>query len=79
VIIDSALRDALPIFDFNDFADQMAYAAVSRALTKRALAEPAAAAANLPVGTRVHFLGVAQVGDPSAPLSVLPVQLDAAN
>lgn len=76
VITESTVRDALPMFNFNDFTDQVAYAAVSRALTERALALPAVVAAKVPVGARVRFLGVAHVSAGGGPLRVLPVRLE---
>lgn len=77
VITESTVRDALPMFDFNDFTDQVAYASVSRALTARALAQPSVVAAKVPVGARVRFLGAAHVSAGGGPLRVLPVRLEA--
>jgi predicted lipoprotein len=78
VIVDAALRDALPIFNFNDFADQLAFAKVSRALTDRALGATAPVASHLSPGDRVRFLGVARISAGEDALTVLPVRLEVA-
>lgn len=79
VVTESTVRDALPMFDFNDFADQMAFAAVSRALNEKALAGSAATAAKLAPGRKVRFLGVAHVSAEPGPLRILPFRLEIAN
>jgi predicted lipoprotein len=79
VIPEATIRDALPMFDFNDFADQMAYAAVSRALTERALATVRPIADHLSPGQRVRFLGVAHVESAADTVRVVPVRMEVVN
>lgn len=76
VIVDTSVRDSLPFVTFNDFADQIAFANVGRALTDRALAETRAARAGLAVGDRLRFLGPLNLAAADAPLRVTAVRLE---
>lgn len=78
VIVDSAIRDALPFIAFNDFADQIAFAGVGAALTRRALRDNAAVLGNLAVGDHVTFLGVFNLADGSEPIRMTPVAVQRA-
>lgn len=75
VVEGSAVRDALPFVTFDDFADQLAFADVGRALTTRALAGVRPAVAELRPGRTVRFVAVANVRDASAPLVLTPVAI----
>ena len=75
VVTGTAIRDALPFVAFNDFADQLAFADVGRALTARALAGVRPVVASLRPGQQVRFVGVANVRDASEPLVVTPIAL----
>ncbi len=58
VVSDFALRDSLPFVDFDDFPNQIAYADVGRAMTRKAFAPSAAALAGLKAGDRISVAGV---------------------
>nr|WP_246404233.1 DUF2291 family protein [Novosphingobium sediminicola] len=74
VIVSTALRDSQPIFAFNDMPDQLAYAAVSRTLNARALAQVRPAAEQLKPGMKVEFLGAGQRSEDGA-WQVMPVRI----
>lgn len=57
----SDIRDALPFFNFNDFANQIVYAEVANGLTARALDGVGSARNNLRVGDRVRVIGSTSV------------------
>ena len=73
VVAESAIRDALPFVAFNDFSDQLSFADVGRALTARALGGVKPVLAKLRPGSRIRFVGVANVRDAADPLVVTPV------
>ncbi|MET0372696.1 MAG: DUF2291 domain-containing protein [Rhizorhabdus sp.] len=75
VVEGSAVRDALPFVSFDDFADQLSFADVGRALTSRALAGVRPIAAQLQAGQVVSFTGVVNVRDARDPLIVTPTAL----
>lgn len=75
VVSGTAIRDALPFVAFNDFADQLAFADVGRALTARALRTLRPGIAQLRPGQAVRFTGVVNVRAPGEPLVVTPVAL----
>nr|WP_295110669.1 DUF2291 domain-containing protein [uncultured Caulobacter sp.] len=76
VVSGSALRDSLPFVTFNDFSNQIAFAEVGGALTKRALRQARPAAQGLKPGDRVRFQGVFQLGKAGDPVVVTPVRLE---
>lgn len=76
VVSGSALRDSLPFVTFNDFANQIAYAEVGGALTKRALRQARPVAEGLKPGDRVRFQGVFQVARSGDPVVLTPVRLE---
>ncbi|MBO9545925.1 DUF2291 family protein [Caulobacter sp.] len=76
VVSGSALRDSLPFVTFNDFSNQIAFAEVGGALTKRALRQARPAAEGLKPGDRVRFQGVFQLGKAGDPVVVTPVRLE---
>lgn len=75
VVSGTAIRDALPFVAFNDFADQLAFADVGRALTARALRTLRPGIAQLGSGQAIRFTGVVNVRAPGEPLVVTPVAL----
>ncbi|WP_170842064.1 DUF2291 family protein [Sphingomonas gellani] len=75
VVEGSAVRDALPFVTFDDFADQLVFADVGRALTARALAGVRPVAAGLRPGQTVRFVGIANIRYANAPLIVTPISL----
>jgi len=76
VVSGSALRDSLPFVTFNDFSNQIAFAEVGGALTKRALRQAQPTAQSLKAGDRVRFQGVFQLGRAGDPVIVTPVRLE---
>lgn len=78
VVSGAALRDSLPFVTFNDFSNQIAFAEVGGALTKRALRQTRPVAEGLKIGDRVRFQGVFQVAKAGDPVIVTPVRLERA-
>lgn len=76
VVISSALRDALPSFNFNDYADQMAFAAANKALNDRALADTAAVLAQLKPGDQIRYRGVLSADQTGAARTMLAVSIE---
>jgi predicted lipoprotein len=76
VVSGSSLRDSLPFVTFNDFTNQIAYAEVGGALTKRALRQIRPAAEGLKPGDRVRFEGVFQAAKGDDRLVLTPVRLE---
>lgn len=76
VVSGSALRDSLPFVTFNDFSNQIAFAEVGGALTKRALRQARPVAESLKPGDRVRFQGVFQVAKAGDPVVLTPVRLE---
>ncbi|WP_184718304.1 DUF2291 domain-containing protein [Caulobacter sp.] len=75
VVSGSALRDSLPFVAFNDFSNQIAYAEVGGALTRRAVRDARPVAESLKPGDRVAFTGVFQAAKAGDPVVVTPIQL----
>lgn len=75
VVSGTAVRDALPFVAFNDFADQLAFADVGRALTERALQGVKPALAGLRPGQRVRFTGALNLRAADEPLVLTPVEI----
>lgn len=75
VVSGSALRDSLPFVAFNDFSNQIAYAEVGGALTRRAVRDARPVAQSLKPGDRVAFTGVFQAAKAGDPVVVTPIQL----
>lgn len=71
----TAIRDALEFVAFNDFNDQLDYAAVGNALTARALADSGALLKAVQPGDRIAFLAVTNIRDPRDPIVLTPVQV----
>lgn len=76
VVLTSSLRDALPMFDFNDFADQLSFAAANKALNDKALAANAAVLKELKPGDRVRYLGALSVGADDSARVMLPIRVE---
>ncbi|MDE2340271.1 MAG: DUF2291 domain-containing protein, partial [Alphaproteobacteria bacterium] len=76
VLVNSDIRDSLPFIDFNNFADQSAFAAINRALNTMALR---ALPTDLKVGDTIRFIGVMSVARADAPVEIMPVQVERAN
>nr|WP_253951054.1 DUF2291 family protein [Novosphingobium sp. SG751A] len=76
VIVSTALRDSQPFFVFNDMPDQLAYAAVSRTLNARAMAQVRPAAERLKPGMKVEFLGAGQRSEDGV-WQVMPLRITA--
>lgn len=75
IVAGDAIREATGLFQFDDFADQLAFADVGRALNRRALGAIRPAIGALRPGGRVRFLGATAVSQADAPLVVMPVRL----
>lgn len=76
VLVDTALRDALPLYPFNAMPDQMAFGAVARQLNLKALGASRPLAQKLTVGERVSFLGAVRAPqEPGEGWHVVPVKL----
>lgn len=75
VIVNTAIRDSLPSIAFNDFNDQLAFAAVGSALTSRALADTSGTISALSVGDRVEFLGATGIARAGEPIEIMPIRL----
>lgn len=78
VLVSTAVRDALPSLRFNDFADQMAFASVNKALNDRALASVRPRTAQIRLGGKVSFIGAAHVSSDGQITEVIPVILQPA-
>lgn len=76
VILSSALRDALPMFDFNDFTDQLSFAAVNKALNQKALAANSATLDTLKIGDRVRFVGALSMSKDAPARTMLPIRIE---
>lgn len=75
VVSGSALRDSLPFVAFNDFSNQIAYAEVGGALTRRAVRDARPVAESLKPGDRVTFTGVFQAAKAGDAVVLTPIQL----
>jgi len=76
VVSGSALRDSLPFVTFNDFSNQIAYAEVGGALTKRALRQARPVAEGLKAGDSVRFQGVFQIAKADDRVALTPIRLE---
>ena len=72
----AALRDSLPFVNFNDFANQLAYADVARAVTARATTRTHGIAGQLRAGDHVRFAGGLALSSANDPLVVTPYRLE---
>lgn len=72
----AALRDSLPFVNFNDFANQLAYADVARAVTARATTSTRPVAIGLKAGDQVRFAGGLALSSADDPLVVTPYRLE---
>ncbi|MFY7836272.1 MAG: DUF2291 family protein [Novosphingobium sp.] len=78
VLVSTAVRDAIPSLRFDDFPDQMAFAAVNKALNAKALESATRNRALLREGAEVSFVGVMHMGEPGQAAVIVPVALGAA-
>lgn len=71
----SDIRDAMPFFNFNDFANQIVYAEIANKLNAKALEGVGRARNNLEVGGRVRVLGSTsvRVGDESPAITPIAI------
>lgn len=76
VVSGTAIRDAIPAVNFDDFPDQIAFAEVGQGLTDRAIAGVGPALARLRPGERVNVLGVVTLAQPGATLRVTPLAIE---
>jgi predicted lipoprotein len=76
VISGSTLRDSLPFVTFNDFSNQIAYAEVGGAMSRRAVAQAHSVAQGLKVGDRVAFVGAFALSKAGDPILLTPVRLE---
>ena len=74
VIRGTALRDALPFYEFTAFRDQIEFAKLSRALNDAAHAALPATPDDS-VGKRAAFVGAFTMAEPADPKEVVPVEL----
>jgi predicted lipoprotein len=77
VVSGTAIRDAIPAINFDDFPSQIAFAEVGQGLTDRAIGEVRPALARLKVGDRVAVLGVTSARDANAPVVLTPFAVTA--
>jgi predicted lipoprotein len=75
VVAGTALRDAIPSITFDDFSDQIAFAAVGEAITRRAMTAVGPAAAQLTVGERVRVVGAFNLRHTGDPIMLTPLAL----
>lgn len=76
-IFGTTLRDALPSINFNDFANQIAFAETGNALTARALQNIEPALVSLKVGSSVEFLGAFSLYGKGDDITLTPLELQA--
>lgn len=79
VVVSTALRDSVPTLRFNDFSDQIAFAAVNKALNEKALAQARSAAAATTVGDHVHFIAAFQASSQNDRLELMPIRIEPAS
>jgi predicted lipoprotein len=75
VVSGSTLRDSLPFVSFNDFSNQIAYAEVGGAMSRRAVAQARPVVRGLKVGDRVAFLGTFALSKGGDPILLTPILL----
>ena len=78
VVSGSTLRDSLPFVTFNDFSNQIAFAEVGGAMSRRAIAQARPFAQGLKVGDRVTFVGALALSRAGEPILLTPVRLERA-
>jgi predicted lipoprotein len=78
VVSGSTLRDSLPFVTFNDFSNQIAFAEVGGALSRRAVAGAKPVAGQLKVGDQVAFVGTFALSRAGDPIVLTPVRLERA-
>jgi predicted lipoprotein len=75
VVSGSTLRDSLPFVTFNDFSNQIAFAEVGGAMSRRAIAQARPVAQGLKVGDRVTFVGAFALSKAGDPILLTPILL----
>jgi predicted lipoprotein len=78
VVSGSTLRDSLPFVTFNDFSNQIAYAEVGGAMSRKAVAHARPVAQGLKVGDPVAFVGAFALSKAGDPILLTPVRLERA-
>jgi predicted lipoprotein len=78
VVSGSTLRDSLPFVTFNDFSNQIAYAEVGGAMSRKAVAQARPVAQGLKVGDAVAFVGAFALSKAGDPILLTPVRLERA-
>ncbi|KQZ31245.1 DUF2291 family protein [Caulobacter sp. Root1472] len=78
VVSGSTLRDSLPFVTFNDFSNQIAYAEVGGAMSRRAVVQARPVAQGLKVGDPVAFVGAFALSKADDPIVLTPVRLERA-
>lgn len=78
VVSGSTLRDSLPFVTFNDFSNQIAYAEVGGAMSRRAVTQARPVAQGLKVGDPVAFVGAFALSRAGDPIVLTPVRLERA-
>jgi predicted lipoprotein len=78
VVSGSTLRDSLPFVTFNDFSNQIAFAEVGGAMSRRAIVQARQVAQGLKVGYRVTFVGAFAMSKAGEPILLTPVRLERA-
>lgn len=78
VVSGSTLRDSLPFITFNDFSNQIAYAEVGGAMSRKAVAQARPVAQGLKVGDHVSFVGAFALSKAGDPILLTPVRLERA-
>lgn len=76
VVPGTSIRDALPSMQFNDFANQIAFAEVGNALTGRALEAVTPALDGLDVGARLRFLGAFSIASAGEAVTITPLRVE---
>lgn len=75
VIVNTSIRDSLSEIAFNDFNDQLAFAAVGNALNARAMRAASAGLAEIAVGDRISFVGTFAAPATGSPVEIMPVSI----
>jgi predicted lipoprotein len=73
VVTGTALRDAVPSLNFDDFTDQIAFAEVGEAITHRAIAAVDPVIARMKPGERVRVLGAFNLRHAGDPVLLTPL------
>ena len=74
VVRGTALRDAAPFYDFDDFRDQIEFAKLARALNDKVTGELVVPDTDV-IGSTVDFVGVTPLKSASDPLIVTPIEV----